>query len=353
MQVNGEQISDNELERMIDEIRPYADAMSDPPTEFEMITALAMKFFLYKKCDIVVLEVGMGGELDSTNVIETPELAVITLIGYDHVRELGPALTDIASAKAGIIKNGGDVLIYSGEPEVESVFECVCEERSAILHRTDFKRIKNTELSLDGIKFEMEPYGIVSTPLLGVYQPKNAALAITALELLRGKGYKITDSDIITGIAAVKWQGRFELLGHEPVFILDGAHNPQGAESAAESLRQHFGGRKIIYIIGVMADKDVKTMLSHAAPLAEAFIAVRPDHPRAMDAQTLAEMLAEFGPPVTAYGTIAEGVAEAIKTAGRNGIICALGSLFFSAEIRAAHDTAHDTAQDTALYRAL
>lgn len=336
MQVNGEHISDDELIRFTDEIRPYADAMKDPPTEFELITALAMKFFLYKRCDVVVLEVGMGGELDSTNVIDTPDIAVITTIGYDHVKELGPALTDIARAKAGIIKNGGDVVFYGGTAEVEDVFERTGRRLDARLYKADFTRIGKQEFSLSGASFDLEPYGAVNIPLIATYQPKNAVVAITALELLREKGYKITDSDIIEGIASVRWPGRFEILGYDPVFILDGTHNPEGVEATVESLKRHFGERKIVFIVAVMADKDVDAMLGQIVPLAEMFIAVRPDYYRAMDIETLEKKLLRYGLPVYAHDVLYEGVLDGIGRAGKGGIVCALGSLYFSAEVRAA-----------------
>jgi len=337
MQVNCVHISDDELGRLTDEIRPFADAMADPPTEFELITALAMKFFLSKGCDIVVLEVGLGGELDSTNVIDVPEVAVITSIGYDHVAELGPTIADIARAKAGIIKNGGDVVVYGGVSEVEAVFEEVSKARGARMHRADFARIKRRELSLDGVKLDFEPYGALSIPLAGSYQPKNATVAITALELLREKGYRISDSDIVNGLAAVRWPGRFEILGRDPVFILDGAHNPQGIEATAESLRGHFGERKVVFIVGFSADKDIDSMLCHIAPLAEAFIAISPDHPRAMDLRTLEGKLLNYGAPVIVRGSIAAAVVEAIEMAGEGGLVCALGSLFLSGDVREAY----------------
>jgi len=337
MQVNGVQITDEELEQTIDEIRPFADAMEDTPTEFELITALALKYFLNKGCDIVVLEVGMGGRLDSTNVIDTPELAVITAIGYDHVKELGPTISDIAREKAGIIKDGGDVVIYGGEREVEDVFERVAHERGARLYRTDFTRITGQEFSLDGIKLGFKPYGEIMLPLIGSYQPKNAAVSITALEILRNKGYSISDDDIKDGIASVKWPGRFEILGRDPIFILDGSHNPQGMEVTAESVYRHFGDKKIIVILGVMADKDVDAMVSHIAPLTKAFIAVRPDYPRAMSAADLADKLKRFGVPVADFDNVGKGVSEALKMAGDDDVICALGSLYFSPEVRAAY----------------
>jgi len=337
IQINGEYISDEDLEAMVGIVRPHADAMEDSPTEFELITALAMNYFHTENCDIVVLEVGMGGRLDSTNVIETPELAVITAIGYDHVKELGPTISNIAFEKAGIIKSGGDVLVYRGEREVEEVFEKVSAERGAFLSKVDFTRIRFREFSLDDTIMDFSPYGKIKLALAGAYQPKNAAVAITALEMLRDKGYKITDEDIITAMATVKWPGRFEILGQHPVFILDGAHNPQGAEAAIESLRAYFGDRKFIFLMGVMADKDLDQIVSKIAPTAKAFFAVSPEYKRAMDAHTLAEKLSEYGIPTTECESVSSGVEKALELAGDSDIICALGSLYFSGEVKGAY----------------
>jgi dihydrofolate synthase/folylpolyglutamate synthase len=339
-----------------------------------------MTYFQRKKCDIVVLEVGMGGEFDSTNVIETPEIAVITSIGYDHVKELGPTIRDIALAKAGIIKKGGDIIIYGGDPkkvtymetavsetveiDAADVFERISAERGARLHWVDFSRITRQQFSLEGLRFDFMPYGEIILPLVGAYQLKNAAAAITALELLREKRYSISNGDIVDGLAAVKWPGRFEVLGHDPVFILDGAHNPQGIKATADSLRCHFGEQKVIFIVGVMADKDVDSMIDIIAPLAESFIAVRPNNPRALGARELCRRISRYGIPATAYDTIKSGVAAAIDMAkakmgaevktregartgagektgaglgpGKDSIICALGSLYLSEDTRAA-----------------
>ena len=342
MQVGGEYISDDMLVKLTQEIRPFADAMKDSPTEFEIVTALAMKFFCDENCDIVVLEVGMGGRLDSTNVIEVPELAVITAIGYDHVEYLGPTLSDIAREKGGIIKNGSDVLVYGGEPDVEKMLEAIALERNANLRKTEFSRITLTDYTLLGTNYSFEPYDSMLLPLLGTYQPKNAAVAISAVEILREKGYNISDDDIKSGIASVKWPGRFEALGENPVFILDGAHNPQGAMATAQSLSEHFKGQKIIYLKGVMADKDVHEMVTHLAPMAELFIAVKPDYYRAMSVDELAERLKQYDVPVLIGDSIKDGVALAIERAtnrvGEQGIICAVGSLYFSAEVRDAYN---------------
>ncbi len=337
MQVNGVHITDDELETMTDEIRPFADAMTDdPPTEFELITALAMKHFLYKQCDIVVLEVGMGGELDSTNVIETPEVAVITAIGLDHTAELGSTIREITSAKAGIIKPDGDVVLYGGDADVEDVVAQTCARQNARLHRTDFTLLNILTADLDGVMFDFSPYKNIRLPLVGTYQPRNAAVAITALEILRVKGYTITDDDIIDGLAVVKWPGRFEILARAPVFILDGAHNPHGVAATAESLRQYFGDKKIVFILGVMADKDIGEMIPYIDALAERYIAVQPNHPRAMKAEQLRDQLAQTGKPAAAAPSILEGVALAVEQAGLDGVVCAIGSFYMSSDIREA-----------------
>ena len=337
MQVDGEYISDDELVQLTEEIRPLADAMTETPSEFEIVTAIGMRYFQRKKCDIVVLEVGLGGEFDSTNVIDTPEVAVITAIGFDHMKELGDSITDIAGAKAGIIKSDGDVIIYGGEPEVEDVFERKCADAGARLCRADHTRVADIRYALEGITFRIEPYGDVTTPLLGVYQPKNVTVAITTLEILRKKGYNISDEDIKQGIAGVRWPGRFEVLGRKPFFILDGSHNPQGVEATAASLRSYFSDKKIVFVVGVMADKDVDSMIGYIAPIASSFVAVKPDYYRAMDAAELAGRLAVYDIPVYTGDTVESGVAQAVDLAGEDGVVCAIGSLYFSANIRDAY----------------
>lgn len=335
MQLNGEPISDELLAKITEFIRPHAEAMADHPTEFELITVIAFEYFLRSKADIVVLEVGMGGELDSTNVIGTPELAVITNIGLDHTRELGPTMTDIAKAKAGIIKQDGDVLIYGLNPEADEVFANACLSRGARLHITDHSRISNVSASLEALSFDCVPYGAVTCGLIGTYQAKNAAVAITALELLQQKGWKIATQHIKDGLRSVRWPARFELLRQNPIFIADGGHNPQGIGAVAESLKEHFPNRKITFLIGIMADKDIPQMIDQLAPLAQEFITVTPDNPRALSADVLAGMLIERVLKATSCGSVEEGVRLAIECAGADGIVCALGSLYLLGDVRA------------------
>ncbi|MDR1589821.1 MAG: bifunctional folylpolyglutamate synthase/dihydrofolate synthase [Oscillospiraceae bacterium] len=337
MQTDGEMITDAELELLTEKIRPFADAMADSPTEFEIITAIAMSFFVMKMCDIVVLETGLGGELDSTNVVGTPEVAVITAIGLDHTAELGATLADIAAAKAGIIKPGGIVAVYGGQRETDAVFETRCRDVGASLRMTDFSRLTVRGVSLDAIRFDFEPIKDIKLPLIGSYQPKNAALAITALECLRERGYNISDGDIARSLGAVRWPGRFEVLCREPLFILDGAHNAHGMEATAESLSGISGERGFVFIVGVMADKDVVGMMDCIAPLAREFIATRPPVPRAMDPRALAELLGRYGAPVTVRERVGDAVSLAFERARAGGCgICALGSLYFSGDVKKA-----------------
>ncbi len=189
MQVNGQMIGDQELADLTEYIQPFADSMEDPPTEFELITALAMVYFKRSRCQVVVLEVGMGGELDSTNVIDTPEVAVITAIGLDHTRELGDTFAKIASAKAGIIKESGDVVIYGQNPEAEEVFERTAREKHCRLYRPAYDTLRTLSRSLRGQVFDYGAYHGLRIPLLGTYQVNNAAVAITAAEVLARKGW--------------------------------------------------------------------------------------------------------------------------------------------------------------------
>jgi dihydrofolate synthase/folylpolyglutamate synthase len=342
MQMNGLSISDEMLAGITAFIKPHAEAMADHPTEFELITVIAFEYFLRSHADIVVLEVGMGGELDSTNVIGAPELAVITNIGLDHTRELGPTIRDIASAKAGIIKNGCDVLIYDQNPEADEVFASVCLSREAKLHITDHSRITNVAASLNALTFDCTPYGTLSCGLVGTYQAKNAAVAITAIEILQQKGWNISEQNLKDGLNSVRWPARFELLRRNPIFIADGGHNPQGIAAVTESLEAHFPNRKITFLIGIMADKDIPHMIDSLAPLAKEFVTVTPDNPRALHADVLAAMLAERGLTVISRDDVSQGVRTAIELAGPSGIVCALGSLYLLGDVRTALN-ANDT----------
>ena len=334
MQIDQQCISDDELAELTAEVKPIADGMADHPTEFELITAIGMVYFARHACDIVVLEVGMGGALDSTNVIDVPEVAVITAMGMDHVRELGPTMADIACAKAGIIKAGGDVVSYGGNPEADAVFGRICRERGARLHQPDFAAIVPGPFGLDGQRFSYGAWDDIRIPLAGSYQMQNAAVVLTTIDVLRNKGWKISDAAVYAGMAGTHWPARFEVLCHDPVFIVDGGHNPHGIRATADSLKRLFPDRRIVFLVGVMADKDVESILGLVAPLAERFFTVRPDNPRAMAADELARRIEKLGVPAEPCASVEEGVRRALALARPKGVACALGSLYMSGDVR-------------------
>ena len=335
IQVNGQQIPDEALVRLVERVKPAADAMTDIPTEFEIITALGMLWFAETKCDIVVLEVGLGGTLDSTNVIDPPECAVITALGMDHVKELGPTLADIAAAKAGILKPGSPAVSYGGVPEADAVIARVAKEQHAPLTVVDFSKLRFDGGDLDEVTFDFDGLDGVRLPLIGSYQPRNAAVAITALRVLRGRGWDIPEQAIRKGLETVQWPGRFELLRRAPAFVLDGSHNAHGMRATVQSLRDRFPGEKFVFLLSIMADKDVDEMLDLLAPLAKRFVTVAAHTPRALPAETLAEAIRTRSIPAEAAPGIEEGVARAVELGGQ-GPVCALGTLYFSGEVREA-----------------
>ena len=336
MQIDGELIPNGELERVTDMIRPFADEMEDTPTEFELVTAVAMKYFLDNGTDIVVCEVGMGGALDATNVIDTPEVAVITAIGLDHTEVLGDTLPKIAKVKAGIIKEGGLACSYPADDDVIGVLQARCDEVGAELTVMDGSRVTVKDVGLDGCTFDYDGLEDLFVPLAGSYQPMNASVAIEACRLMRKRGWKITDEDIREGLTKVQWPGRFEVLLRRPVFVLDGAHNPHGIRATVESLKAHFGDRKLTFVMGVMADKDVDNMAEMIVPLADRFYTARPFNSRAMAAEDLAALLERHGGTAVPCGSMQEAVDGAVEHAGPDGVVIALGSLYFSNDIRKA-----------------
>lgn len=334
MSVDGADISDQELAEITALVRPHAEAMADHPTEFELVTAIAMAYFARHQCDIVSLEVGLGGELDSTNVIDAPETAVICNIGLDHTEVLGDTLEQIAQAKAGIIKPGCAVALYRGQPSVEAVFERACQEQGAVLHKADFDAIHPISRSFDGQVFDYGNWKGLRLPLLGEHQLKNAAVVLTAVECLRKRGWSISQESVYAGLRDVVWPGRFELLRRAPDFIVDGGHNPQCLEALAQNIRDYLAGRDITALTGVMADKDYSHMYATMAPLVSRFVTVTPDNPRAMPAGDLKRVLEPFGKPVTACSSVPLGVRTALEQAGPSGVVLAFGSLYMVGDVR-------------------
>ena len=339
IQVDGKLIPPETLGELTELARPAAEAMEDHPTEFELITAVAMLYFRRCRCDIVVLEVGLGGALDASNVIDVPEAAVITAMGMDHAAILGPTLADIAAAKAGIIKPGGTVVSFGGCPEADAVIRERCREQGAQLTEVDFSRLRVVGTGLDGTDLEFAPYGALHVPLVGLYQAKNAAVAVTTVEVLEKRGWEISRRALEQGLASVCWPGRLEVVRRTgPVILRDGAHNAHGMAATVESLRALFPGKKLTILMGVMADKDVEDMLKLLAPIAGQVFTVRPESPRAMPAEELAALVNRYGVPAVPCAGVAAGLQAAAEAAGADGAVCALGSLYLVGEVRRAAD---------------
>ena len=336
IQIDGVQISDEEICRITEYIKPLADSIFEQPTEFEMVTALGFEYFARQGCDLVVCEVGMGGEFDATNVILPPEAAVICNIGLDHTEVLGDTLEKIAATKSGIIKPGCDAVIYREQPSVEAVIEDRCKAVGAKLHKADFADIHLLSHDLTGQVFDWERFKRLKLPLLGDHQLHNAAVVLTAVDALRTRGWKLPEEAVRKGLKDVKWPGRFELLRKDPLFIIDGGHNPQCIEALVKNIDDYLAGRPLTVLTGVLGDKDFHCMYANVAPFAKEFITVTPGNPRALDAKDLAKYLATFGKPVTPCETVADGVKLAVEHAGRDGVVLCYGSLYMLGDIKAA-----------------
>ncbi len=334
MQVDGELITDEELVAITEFVKPLADSMEDSPTEFELVSCIAFEHFKRKGCDIVVLEVGMGGLLDSTNVIPCPEVAVITNIGLDHTDVLGNTLEEIAMNKAGIIKEGGDAVIYRGAPSVEAVFEQVCCDKNVKLKKADFNSLKRKSHDLFEQVFDCGAYTDLHLPLLGDHQLHNAAVVLAVAETLIEKGWKITKEHIYAGIRDVSWPGRFDIVRRDPLFIIDGGHNPQCLEALVKNIQDYLPGRRVIALTGVLADKDYADMYKPVMPYIAQFVCVTPPNPRRLPAPELASHLQNAGATATACETIPDGVRKAIELAGDDGVVLCFGSLYTIGDIR-------------------
>ena len=334
IQVNGEQIPDEDVATVTEYVKQFAETMEEKPTEFELVTAIGFEYFARQNCDIVVLEVGMGGALDCTNVIETPEVAVITNIGLDHTDYLGDTVEKIAETKAGIFKSGGHAVIYRGSAGVEEVFERVCAERNVSLKKADFDSLNLRSHSLEGQVFDCGSRKELFLPLLGDHQLHNASVVLSIADTLIEKGWKITEENIREGIRDVSWPGRFDIVGHDPLFIIDGGHNPQCIDALVKNCRDYLENRNIIALTGVLADKDYGEMYRPMMPYIREFVCITPPNPRKLDAAELAEHLRRVGATATPCDTIAQGVQLAIEKAGNDGVVLCFGSLYTIGDIK-------------------
>ena len=332
IQLDGEMIPDEELSEITECVKKYADSMEDHPTEFELVTAIGFEYFLRQKADVVVLEAGMGGELDSTNVIPSPNLVIITEIGLDHTAVLGKTIEEIAETKAGVIKEGTKVLSFATCVESENVIRKKCSEKNVPLYNPDFEKLVLKESSYEKMCVDVGKYENIEVFLSGKYQLRNVAGVVKAAEILKSD-FNISEKSIVEGIKKAVWHGRFETLCNNPLFITDGGHNPQGIRAAVDSFKMHFGNEKALVVFGVMADKDIEKVVSVVSEIADEVITVTPDNPRAAKSEELSRMFLSFGIKSIDGGSVESGVNLALReNKGRK--IFALGSLYMYPEIR-------------------
>ena len=361
IQINGENIPDDRLAEITVRVKEVADAMEDHPSHIALVNALGFQYFLEEECDIVVLEVGMGGALDSTNAIDVPEVAVFTNIGLEHTEYLGDTLEKIATTKAGIIKPGTSVVCYDSAPEVINTIRKICIEKNVQLRVADMGNIVPVSSDLDGQTFKFlrknlsTTMGIVTVgrnmvrdgedkfklPLLGNHQLHNAAVVLKTIDVLNEKGWRIPDEAIRNGLANVSWPARFEVLSKDPIFILDGGHNPQCAEALTAGLDEYLPGEKIVFLLGVLADKDYKNIVDMMVPYAREFVCVTPISNRALPAEELAEYIQSKGVDVIVADSIPKGIAKAIERsdaensgAVEDAPVVAFGSLYLAGTVR-------------------
>lgn len=337
--INGIPILDKDFADIVEHVK-FREAMmtAEKPTGFEFETAAALELFRQKECEVVILEAGMGGGLDATNVCDTPLLSVITDVALDHEKYLGNTVKEIAAEKSGIIKNGRPVVFGGYNKDALDIIKSKAKETKSELIVTDDSRIKELKFSLNGTEFKFDLFGKKNTKfslgLLGVYQPKNALTVLTAAEALNKYGININADSAATGIKNAVWRGRFEIINKNPLIIYDGAHNPNGMKMCAESIARYFKNTKVNILMGVMADKNYSEMLKILCPHIKTAFTVTPNNPRALNAEKLSESFKSLGINSQVFETIGDGAKYAAEYSKKYGIpLIVLGTLYMYKDV--------------------
>lgn len=353
IQVDDKLIPEQDFALLTDQLRTLAQ--QDPElTTFEVATALAFAYFAQTGVEIAVVEVGLGGRLDATNVI-SPLVSIITKIGHDHMHILGNTLSEIAGEKAGIIKQGVPVITAPQEDAALAVIKKVCSERNAPLHEVSRNwQWRSTNHSLAGQRFTVSrrnakrsvyphsSYKGLFVPLLGKHQLRNAAIALAAVEVLRTEAIDVDETAVRAGLREVVWPARFEVLGTNPYFVVDGAHNVDSARSLAETLQQYFPGLKPWLVLAILTDKDIPAILRHLMPMAQGAFFARSGHPRAADPWQLQREAAQYGISTTVIEDVSLAARRALANAGQDGLVVAAGSFSTAGEARETWLRLHD-----------
>ncbi len=333
--INDEEVSAGRILQVFEKIRATLDE-SQSPTFFEMVTAMAFLYFAEEQADFVIAETGLGGRLDATNVI-TPEVCVITNIGFDHQEFLGSTLSSIAREKAGIIKQEVPVVTGALQPVAQGILKTACMKKSAPLYRfkSDFSVRRNSKKEFfyyRGIKTQLPALRL---NLRGQHQVGNAALALAALEVLEQKRLiSLRPESVERAMCDVRWPARLEVLETNPLIVLDGAHNPQGAESLRDALKESFSYKKLHLVMGIMADKDILGILRRLLPIAETAIFTKPTYARAANPDDIRKMARPYIQKYYVISDAASAIQAARHLAEPKDLICITGSLYFAGEVK-------------------
>lgn len=343
IQINKQHINKESLARITESVKEKIDIMISEgynhPTEFEVVTAIGFKYFQEQKIDFLVLEVGLGGRFDATNVVTNTLVSVITSISYDHMEYLGDTLEKIAFEKAGIIKENSNTVIYPQEKNIVNTIKEVAKNKNSSVYETYKENIVKVKGDLTGQWFKYLKNDVFNLPdvkmnFLGEHQLYNALTALRALEIVKDAGYNITEESIYEGFRSCRFAGRFEILRENPVIVLDGGHNINGIEYFSKAVKENFKNNKIILFFGMLKDKNPEDVLSYILPLCEEVYTLTPNNPRAMKASDLAELIRKHSElkvtPLSDYNEI----IPIINNISRNEYIAFVGSLYMIGEVR-------------------
>ena len=343
--INQKSISRKKVSELLERIKPYIEKVANTPsynhpTFFEVITSMAFLYFFEEQVDFLVLEVGLGGRLDATNVCE-PLISVITHIDYDHMDELGNSLEEIAREKGGIIKPEGIVISSDQYGEAYNEIKKIAEEKNSLIYSVGREIIYQIVKSdIKGVIFDLKgiyhEYKNLHTPLLGRHQADNSAAAITAIEALKIRGVNITEKAIRAGLGKVNWTGRLEIIQNNPTLVLDGAHNPNGVKVVRDALKEIFSYHRLILVLAIFADKDYKKMIQIIVPNADLVIAAKTENPRAASPRIIAKEAAQYidQNKIIVTENIPQAINCALSNSNEDDLICITGSLYTAGEAK-------------------
>ncbi len=343
IRINGINIPQEDVARIVTLIKKKIDYMVANgyhyPTEFEIVTAMAFYYYYEQNVDFVALEVGLGGRYDATNVIKTSKVSVITSISLDHVGILGDTIAKIAYEKGGIIKENGVAIVYDQSDEAKDVIKSICKEKNAQYIEARFDNVKIIKSDINSqtysCKLMDKKYNDLEIELIGEHQINNSIVALNTIEYLnKTENLNINEDAIRLGLINTRWPGRIEKIMDKPTFIIDGAHNEDGAKSLARALEKNFNNKKSTLLIGMLEDKDIDGVLDILMPYFDKVITTTPDNPRAIDCEILKEKISKYTDDVISNSNIEEDVKYTFDNAGEDDVIISAGSLYMIGTVR-------------------